>query len=215
MKQACGFKKPLRLLIIEEDAVNAYSIGLRTIVISKSMTNLFLPEEIRGMIVHEMGHLAGQDRLIGMAYNTAVDFSQSIHRFLRRFSFLFILAGAVIFLLGYIQTGEYHFGALFFLPVYLLLYPGVHRAALFCWRVINRHRKYEHDEFACSIGYGHDLLNFLYRISMCAEMPVNPFDTIMRGNNPIIYNRIRRIEQLLGLRDQDVNSKKSMASGIN
>jgi Zn-dependent protease with chaperone function len=200
VQQRSQFPRPLRLLIIEEDAIDAYSIGMRTIVISKTMIQLFLPDELRGMVAHEMGHLKSWDRVIGMAYQTVVGFSERIHRLCQRFAFLFLLFGIILFLVTYLKSGKYNFWPLAIIPGYLLVYPKFHRLILFCWRAINRHRKYQHDEFAFSLGYGLDLLNFLFRLTRNAEMPVNTYHTITQSNYPIIYNRIRHLEKLLGLR---------------
>jgi|SRR5450432_351805 len=203
VQQRSRFPRPLRLLIIEEDAIDAYSIGMRTIVISKSMIQLFLPDELRGMIAHEMGHLKSSDRKVGMAFNTAVGFSERIHRLCLRFVFLLSMIGIVLFTMRYIGSGLFNLWPIVIIPIYLIIYPRFHHLILFCWRAINRHRKYQHDEFAYSLGYGPDLLNFLCRLTVNAEMPVNTYQTIKESNYPVIYNRIRHLEKLLGLRDGD------------
>jgi Zn-dependent protease with chaperone function len=203
VQQRSQVPRPLRLLIIEEDAIDAYSIGMRTIVISKTMIQLFLPDELKGMVAHEMGQLKSRDRIIGMAYQTAVGFSERIHRLCQRFTILFLLVGIAVFTMTYLRSGLFNFWPIIIIPIYLIIYPAFHRMILFCWRAINRHRKYQHDEFAYSIGYGLDLLNFLHRLTVNSEMPVNTYHTIMQSNYPIIYNRIRHLEKLLELRERD------------
>ncbi len=203
VQQRSGFPRPLRLLVLEDDAIDAYSIGMHTIVISKSMIQLLLSDELRGMIAHEIGHLKSSDRIIGMAYQTAVGFSERVYRFCHRFAFFLLMIGIILFTMRYLRAGLFDIWPIVIIPAYLIIYPRFHRLILFCWRAIDRHRKYQHDEFAYSLGFGLDLLNFLHRLTMNTEMPVNTYHTITKSNFPVIYNRIRHLEKLLGLRDRD------------
>jgi Zn-dependent protease with chaperone function len=208
------FRKPVWLGIVEESGSNAFATGMRTISISKGILKNFTHEEIKGIMAHELGHLESWDCILGAAITTAASIPTKIHRFFARIAGL-IFKGCMLLLLrigmvvilfltyGYLLYSHDHPSqpiSIFIL--FILVFPFFQRLTNFCWHTISRFREYRQDAFAHSLGYGQGLLEALHKLSVDGDMPVNRYQNLMTDSHPIIFNRIRRLEKLLGLRDR-------------
>jgi Zn-dependent protease with chaperone function len=76
----------------------------------------------------------------------------------------------------------------------------INRPFLFLWRIISRYREYRQDAYACRFGYGTGLRQALFKLTMNGPQVVSLYQILMRGDHPVIYNRIRRLEELEGIR---------------
>lgn len=207
------FRKPVRLGIIEDSGLAAFATGMRTIAISKGMLKNLSPEELKGIMAHELGHLESWDCILGAALTTASFIPIKIHRLFSRIAnFLFrgcllilLRIGMIVILflayayLLYSHGYPSHPNSIFF--IFLIVFPVFQRLTNFGWLLISRFREYRQDAFAHSLGYGEGLLEALHKVTLDGDMPVNQYQNLMKGSHPIIYNRIRRLEKLTGLRD--------------
>ncbi len=211
VQQRTLFTNPVRLWISEESGLEAFAAGSRTIAISKGMLKIMTHDEIKGIMAHELGHLESWDCRIGAAYITAMKLTGLIWRpftivqskIRKRFILLFAVIGFLYFVYVYPASKTTHTLPLIIVFCFILVFPLFRRLNDFCWFVVSRFREYRQDAFAFSIGYGQNLLDALIKSTLDGDMPVNRYQNLMKGSHPIIYNRIRRLEKLLGLRDQD------------
>jgi Zn-dependent protease with chaperone function len=210
VQQKSPFKKTVRLWLIEDSGLDAFAIGTRTIAISKGALRILSPGEIKGIMAHELGHLETRDCRIAAAYAMAKKLPGF---FLRPFDFItsrlkkgFLIILSFVCLLYFVYVQPFskitHVMPLFIVTLFVLGYPIFLWLANFLWKITSRFREYRQDAFAHSLGFGQELMDALHKITLEADMPVNPYRNLMRDNHPIIYNRIRRLEKLLGLRDQ-------------
>ena len=209
------FRKIVRLGIIEDSGFAAFATGRRTIAISKGMLKILSPEELKGIMAHELGHLESWDCIFGAALATANYVPKKIHRFFSKIAsllfkgclLLLLRIGVVVVLFltyAYLLYSHNHPSqpiSIFLISI--IIFPFFQRLTIFCWHWVSRFREYRQDAFAYSLGYGEALLEALNKLSLDGDMHVNRYQNIMNGSHPIIYNRIRRLEKLLGLRDRD------------
>jgi Zn-dependent protease with chaperone function len=210
VQQRTLFTKRIRLWVSEDSEIEAFAIGSRTIAISKGMLKVMTHDEIKGIMAHELGHLESWDCRIVAAYSTARKllcfirrpFIFIISKFKKRFTLLLSLICLLYFVYVRPVSNMTHTLQWMIITAFILGYPICLRLVNFFWQVVSRFREYRQDAFAHSIGYGQDLLNALHKLTLDTDMPVNRYRNLMSGSHPIIYNRIRRLERLLGLRDQ-------------
>ncbi|WP_431211586.1 M48 family metalloprotease [Puia sp. P3] len=62
--------------------------------------------------------------------------------------------------------------------------------------LLSRLTEYRQDAFAHRLGFGRELRDALERLALQREQPVSPYFIVFRSTHPILYNRIRRLEQL-------------------
>jgi heat shock protein HtpX len=204
--------RPIRLLVEENDYLAAFAIGRNTIVISKGMLERVEPEELKGVMAHELGHLISRDTFIVCAFAVASQaprFARGVYRFIKGlFSITLgvtrrinILLGFVLLLsIGLILRQEHLVLPLFALILFVLFFYCSDKLFRFFWLIIFRHTEYKQDAFARSLGYGPGLRRALERIAREDLQEVSRGTTLTRGTYPIIYARIRRLERLEGLR---------------
>ncbi len=70
----------------------------------------------------------------------------------------------------------------------------------FFWLLISRYTEYKQDAYAWELGYGAELRAALYKLTLGDPQRVNGFMILMSSSHPVIYNRIRKLEKLEGLR---------------
>ncbi len=94
MSRAAGIPKP-RLVLIPQDAPNAFATGRNpenaVVAVTRGIVNILNPDELKGVLAHELGHIANRDILI-----------QTIAA---------VLAGAIVFIANMLQwTAIFGFG---------------------------------------------------------------------------------------------------------
>jgi Zn-dependent protease with chaperone function len=67
----------------------------------------------------------------------------------------------------------------------------------FFYRLEMRDIEYRRDAYAFRLGFGRGLRQALQKLTKDPQ-PVNSFLIILRSSHPVIYNRIRRLEELEG-----------------
>ncbi|WP_319469478.1 zinc metalloprotease HtpX [uncultured Pseudodesulfovibrio sp.] len=86
MSRAAGIPKP-RLVLIPQDAPNAFATGRNpenaVVAVTRGIVNILNPDELKGVLAHELGHIANRDILI-----------QTIAA---------VLAGAIVFIANMLQ----------------------------------------------------------------------------------------------------------------
>jgi len=205
-----GPHRPIRLRVIESDEWEAFAIGVRTIAISKAMLRDLSPNELEGVMAHELGHIISYDTIIASAYVQARFLTYGITIVFRwiagiltfgfrkhsrpRLSHGIIWLVLAVILLYYLR----------FLPLtlFVMTFAILNRLFRLFDLLLSRLTEYRQDAFAHSLGFGKDLRDVLEKLAQQREQPVSPYFIAFHGTHPIIYNRIRRLEQLEDTGDQ-------------
>ncbi len=225
--QKAGHEKRYKLLVDEKMELNAFAIGTRTIAVSRGSLELLTEGELKGLMAHELGHLLSHDCIIGATYVMSAQLPRLVKFVfikswrilagrsrgrLRNLNVLRVLAYIVrnwLFLLvclfGLWAVGSMPgtirvLTALSGVCAFILLFIVLDYLFGFCRLIISRFIEYKQDAFAYKLGYGAELRQALNKMTRAAPQAVNRYDILMGGDHPTIYNRIRRLEELEGLR---------------
>jgi len=195
--KSASCEKKFCLRIVEEKEEKILSFGYDTIAISASLLDELTDEELKGVMTHELGHLLTRDTIVTWAFATA----RFLPKILRRPKLLlkwFLLMPVLYFIVQFFSmTLTFAVGA-----VWGFMVTSFVLDLLFFWLhlLLLRQREYSQDEFAYRLGYGRGLRDALVKLAQTGEQQVNIWQTILHGRTPVIYHRIRRLEQLLGWR---------------
>lgn len=206
VRESAGYKKAVKLRVHESGGWNAFAVGTRTIAVSKGMLADLTDDELKGILAHELGHLVSYDTVMGSAYLTAAYLPWVIgfvYRwivkvaswgFRRRYRvlsgiFWLLILGAILYFL-HLQKAV--IAIIFFTLLFAVLTPVFRFLTLLLMRVT----EYRQDAFAQRLGYGKGLRDVLEKMTHKSEHDVNPYYIVFNSTHPIIYNRIRRLDEL-------------------
>jgi len=170
-------------------SVNALAIGNHTVALTKGAVETFSEEELKGVLAHELGHIANGDT-VAILLNTIGNGIFSLLVCLYR---LYILLADII-------TGMFdNTGFLkvifklvrFFVDMSILSMTFIGRAVL---SIDDRKNEYRADKFAFDVGYGTGLTEALYllqRMSLSEKMTIKER---LHATHPILALRINRLE---------------------
>lgn len=223
-----GVLKTFRLLIQEEMGCNAFAIGIRTIVVSHGLLDQMTPEELKAVLAHELGHLQSKDSLVGAAFFSASSLPRFVLYFLHKaarllvhgfffsarlarnirylifkgkFSLVSKLLFPALLMVLFYRSGVHHYVvALLATVMFPLIYHKITDLFRFLWKITTRFTEYKQDEYACRLGYGSALRQALLKLASNGPQVVSLYEILIRGDHPVIYNRIRRLEKIEGLR---------------
>ena len=213
--QLAGVVRSFRFLILEESGYNAFATGRRTIVVSRNILEKMEPPQIEAILAHELGHHVSKDCLTGGMYVAAnlpplyllaycglakqlllkgAAVTRKHFKIKRRFFLLILLVGLAL-------LGIFHV----LLPLVVTLlsvlaFRQVDRLFLFGWNIISRFTEYKQDAYVFQLGYGAALREVLMTMSQERTQDFSRYEILMRGSHPLLYNRIRCLEKLEGLR---------------
>lgn len=207
--QKVDTKRRVCVWIEESRDWNAHATGVYTIAITRGLLEALSPDELRGVLAHELGHLLSGDTLVAAAFVTAGLLPQGVFRVYRigtglvRSTFLRVgrvslLGGvAVLLLLGYGLYRIHLLKAVVPVILFVLFFSILNRIFYFLRLLLMRLAEYRQDTFAFRMGYGEGLVKALGRLAAAQEPPVNRYFIMLHSTHPVIYNRIRRLEKLL------------------
>lgn len=219
-----GSKREVRVWIDESREMNAYATGYHTIAISRQLMERLSPAELRGVLAHELGHLLSGDTAVAAAFATAGLLPQAVYGIYRLGG---VFVRKVLLTVSAVETGRGAirvnrvsvvwamivlgcFGYLLYrvhllkavIPVtlFVLLFSVLNRVFRFLALMLSRLAEYRQDAFACELGYGEGLRRALGKLAASGEPEVNRYFIVMHSTHPVIYNRIRKLEKLLQMR---------------
>jgi heat shock protein HtpX len=182
------------LYYIPSKVLNAFSIGTKastSIVLTSAIINYLDPDELQGVIAHEMGHIKNNDMWhLGLA--------NSVHQLTSWLSYLGLLF--LLFQVPLIITGHY---GIAFLPVLIIFTAPVLSRLLLS--ALSRTREYDADIRAVDITG--DVESYVSALKKLTLQPFRLFGFIVfrhtdRDNSsvfqthPAIRQRIHRLEKL-------------------
>lgn len=197
VEKSASCEKKFCLRMVEEKEEKVISFGYDTIAISASLLKELTDEELKGVMAHQLGHLISRDTMVSWAFATAHHLPKKLRRSSLLLKLLILLPGA-FFIVGFFSNKLiFPIGA-----AWMFLVSSVLLDLLFSWLHLQllRQREYHQDEFAHHLGYGRGLRDALVKLAQASEQQVNAWVNLLYGRTPVIYHRIRRLEQLLAWR---------------
>jgi len=188
----------IEVFIKDEAAINAYTYGSNTIIITRGALESLGEDQMKGLIAHEFGHLANGDTRIKLALTIGGGF----------FSIFYVVLNGIIRLLNffirvfYFKTLLSLYNLLFVYPLRFIRFVLVKTIWLFQTASAlliglgSRNNQYRADEFACTAGYKEHLLSSLYALH---EMNIIGSASLMehlKSGSPHIASRIARLERM-------------------
>ena len=213
LKPMAGGHKPIEILIEEKMELDAYAIGINRIVLSRGMLDAMNDDDLKGILAHETGHLRSRDCVIGSAFEAACRLPGMIRWLFRRLIgsrpvriILWAASASRLFALAlWLSLGYFLYVHHLFLPAILLWVFVTLICALeklFRWLLQSGSRfcEYKQDAYAHELRYGRELRQALYKLTQVGPGRVNRWFVLTNSSHPVIFNRIRRLEELEGLR---------------
>ena len=183
----------IEICIVDTLAVNAYAMGKHTIAVTRGAIETFTEDELKGIILHEFGHIIHGDtkaillNLIGNGF-----FSICI-------VFIKILLLCIdIFFLSTNKDPKRrpHFISILLHFIFTLFLLAFTLTGNILISINSRKNEYMADRFANEIGYGEDLINALYLLQKMSLGENMKLIEKMQSSHPHIAKRIGRLEAL-------------------
>ncbi len=190
-----NINKDIKLYITDSMSVNAFAVGRKTVAVTRGAISAFTKDELKGVLAHELGHMANGDtkalliKLVGNGF----------------FSLIILVLRLILNIIHIIPTvlGRKNiiiltYGFIAFLAK--VLFEIVIFATIFFGDVIialnSRYSEYLADEYAYLIGFGDDLKNALYLLSKISLPRKISLTERLKSSHPYISARIERLENL-------------------
>jgi heat shock protein HtpX len=220
VQERAGYKKKVRLRIQESADWNAFATGTRTIAITKGLLAGVTDDELKGLLAHELGHLASYDTIVSSAYWMA-GYLPSIVRWVYRWIAAIVMGGfkesvPVRTNRGVMKASRFNpLSGITWMVIVIAIFYSLHIVQaivaivlfvvlfgilnlLFRWLtlVLARFSEYRQDTFAAQLGFGKGLRDTLEKLTYQGDPPVNLYFIVFHSSHPMIYNRIRRLEKM-------------------
>ncbi len=185
----------IQLYISESMTVNAFAIGRKTIAVTRGAIYTFSPEELKGILSHEFGHMANGDTK-ALLINVVGNGFFSLIIFVFRFIMLLIQNITVAFsgkniVVAVLAIISFLFRLLVDLGIIVFVFLGNVILAL-----NSRYSELLADEYAFQIGYGEELKNSLYIISKLSLPEKLTLMERLTASHPYTTARIEKLEEL-------------------
>jgi len=195
LKQTPSLNKYIQLYITEGKDVNAFAVGRKTVMLTRGAIDSLSPEELKGLMAHELGHMASGDsiaRVITVVGNGL-------------FSVIVLVCKIVMLVFGVVAalwSKKYILSLIIGFIVHLLFSYSV-TAFLFLGDIMialnSRYRETLADDYAFSIGFGEELKDSLYQINALDMGGRQTLKNWLKASHPHTTARIARLERKLEL----------------
>ena len=190
--------KRIQVYIKDDASVNAYAYGSNTIVLTRGALEVMDEDQLKGLLAHEVGHIALGDTKMLLALTIGGGF----------FSVFYGLIKLIVRILDffirfcYVRSILRLFYVIYLLPIKFVRFILVNLVWLFQTAsslligLGSRSNQYKADEFACRAGYREHLLSSLYLLH---EMNITGGGSLMerlKSSGPHIASRIARLERM-------------------
>jgi Zn-dependent protease with chaperone function len=198
-------KRRVRVWIEESSELNAYATGFHTIVITRGLFEALSPEELRGVLAHELGHLLSGDTIVATAFLTAGLLPKAVFGFCRAGVFVlrsglarvnFVAGCVVLLILGLMLNRAHLLMGVAATLLFVFFFMVLNRVFRFFALMLGRLAEYRQDAFAFRLGYGDGLRKVLELLAAGEEVGVSRYYIVMHSTHPVIFNRIRRLEKM-------------------
>lgn len=190
-----SINKNIQLYVTDSMAVNAFAVGRKTIAVTRGAIHAFSPDELKGILAHELGHMANGDTkallisLVGNGFFSLIIFVlRLVMNLIQIISNIFSGKNVVIFAIAFIA---FMTRLIIDISVFVFMFAGNAILAL-----NSRYSEYLADEYAYLIGYGEDLKNALYIINQLTMPAKVTLTERLMASHPYTSARIERLENL-------------------
>lgn len=198
-----NLSKDIKLFIYDNDDINAFAIGLKTIAVHRGMlVNNIYDNEIAAILGHEFAHIANGDTfctILAVQSNVIVSVLRTI------FSFLMVVAAKIIgFCVALVcETEE---GAENGFTVAETCVRGINwildkivLVFVFISVIIAQYSRRQHelaaDNFTAKLGYGQPMIHFFQRYEeVNSTSDMFSFSHLLYGTHPSIQTRISNLQ---------------------
>ncbi|MCL2164307.1 MAG: M48 family metalloprotease [Oscillospiraceae bacterium] len=194
VKEAFPKMKKTKLYIIDNQAVNAKAVGVRTIAVTQGAVRTFSREELKAILAHEMAHIYHGNSMAIML-NTIGNGIFSVFILLFRF---------ILLVLDFLQAPfeQQTKGIIHFILDFIgWIVTSLQFVFLFVGNIIlmgnSRSTEYKADEFAYMAGYGAELKEALYMLQKMTLTDQLKIVERMQASHPRVSRRIMKLEKLL------------------
>lgn len=193
VKEDYPYLQDIEICIVDSLTINAFAMGKHTIAVTRGAIETFTEDELKGIILHEFGHIIHGDtkaillNLIGNGF-----FSICIV-----FTKILLLCIDIIFL----STDKNpkrrpSFMSVFLHFIFTLFLLAFTLTGNILISINSRKNEYSADSFATEIGYGKDLINALYLMQKMSLGEDMRLVERIQASHPHIAKRIGRLEAL-------------------
>ncbi|MGE6630601.1 M48 family metalloprotease [Bacillus sp. NPDC077027] len=190
--------KKADLFLINEEYVNAYALGFRTIGLTIGAVRNLSNEEIKAVIAHEYAHLANKDTLQLILFNTSFTILSIV---LWPIYIIAIGLGIIFaFLEGMVGQSKGSISVSLmnaFITILNWTHQSYCRIGIYFVNFGSRDFEYRADEVAAKAGYGKGLLSFFYKLEKTDNDIRKGFLTLLASTHPYTSYRIENIEKFL------------------
>jgi len=185
----------IKIYIIDAMYANAFAMGRETVAVTRGAIETFTPDELRGIIAHELGHIThGHTKALLLIV---------VGNFF--FSVLVLVLRVILYLIQFISSVVAHFNVVgIVVAILAFITRMVTNTAIFVFihlsqmilAINSRSNEIQADTFAYEVGYGKELVSGLYLLQKIS-MNVNVgFFEKMKASHPHISSRIANLERL-------------------
>lgn len=180
----------INLYIIDVMYVNAFAMGKHTIAVTRGATTTFSPEQLRGVLAHEFGHISNGDTkalLLNVVGNGIFTITILLFKLVTWCIALFMGAFESVWAKIFIWIFNFSLE----IGTMVLMYLGQIILSL-----NDRKKEYMADEFAYKIGYGEQLISALYLLDKIAIPGKLSLSERLKASHPHTAKRIGHLETL-------------------
>lgn len=191
-----SINQDIRLYITDSMAVNAFAVGRKTVAVTRGAACAFSADELKGILGHELGHMANGDTkallmsLVGNGFfsliifvlRIAMNIIQTISNTLSGKNIVIVVIAFITFIARLSVD----------VAIFLFLFIGDVILAL-----NSRYSEYLADEYSYLIGFGEDLKSALYVISKISMPRKATLTERLKASHPYTTARIERLENML------------------
>lgn len=191
-----SINQDIQLYITDSMAVNAFAVGRKTVAVTRGAVYAFSADELKGILGHELGHMANGDTkallmsLVGNGFFSLIIFVLRIAmNIIQTISNALSGKNIVIVVIAFVT-----FIARLFVDVATFLFMFVGDVIL---ALNSRYSEYLADEYSYLIGFGEDLKSALYVISKISMPRKATLTERLKASHPYTTARIERLENML------------------
>lgn len=180
--------KHIKIYIIDKGFVNAFAMGRNSIAVTGLAINTFSPEELKGILGHELGHIAhGHTKALLLTLVGNAIFSLAI-----------IFLRFILWCIDIVMIVTKNTGAIIVLTIIHFLFDIAFILFTFFGNILlainSRSNEYQADKFSYTIGYGEELTEALYSLQTLHIPTKISLRDRLTSSHPHIASRISRLE---------------------
>lgn len=171
--------------------VNAFALGRHTVAINQGAIEAFTPQELQGIIAHEIGHIAhGHTKalllnVVGNGIFTLIVILMQV--------MMFVIDLIVGIITQNIISDIFFLLCRFILKIVILVFSLI---GLLITAINSRQNEYQADKFALDIGFGEEIIGGLYFLQKMDFGSNMSIIEKLKSSHPHINERIMKLESM-------------------